>query len=62
MRRRDFVAALGGAAAAGPLAAPAQQPGMPVVGLIHGGSADAVAGRIAAFRPGLTEVGYVEGR
>jgi putative tryptophan/tyrosine transport system substrate-binding protein len=57
MRRRDFIAALGGAAA-WPLAARAQQP-MPVVGFLHSGSASPPH---AGFRQGLTDVGYREGR
>ena len=63
MRRRDFVALLGGAAAAGPLAARAQQPPtMPVVGYLSS-LAQAVSVHFdAAFRRGLSEMGYVEGQ
>src|SRR5215467_3919758 len=61
MRRREFMALLGGAAAAWPLAARAEQP-IPVVGFIAGGSPDASAHFAAAFRTGLNEIGFVEGQ
>ena len=61
--RRKFVAALGGATVvAWPLTARAQQPALPVVGVINGATADASAPRAAAFRKGLNETGYVEGQ
>jgi putative ABC transport system substrate-binding protein len=62
MRRREFMAGLGGAAAMWPLAARTQQPAPPVVAFIDSGSADASARRVAAFRKGLNETGTVEGQ
>jgi putative ABC transport system substrate-binding protein len=62
MRRREFITLVGGTAVAWPLVARAQQPAMPVVGMLNSGSADAYASRNATFLEGLGETGFVEGR
>jgi putative ABC transport system substrate-binding protein len=61
MRRRDFIAGLGSAAAS-PVLASAQQAAVPVVGYLYVGTPEAHAGRVEAFRKGLAEAGYVQGQ
>jgi putative ABC transport system substrate-binding protein len=62
LRRREFVTLLGGAAAAWPIAARAQQQTMPVIGFLGTASANPFAHLIAGFRQGLKETGFVEGQ
>jgi putative ABC transport system substrate-binding protein len=62
MQRREFISLLGGAAAVWPLTVFAQQPALPVIGFLNGASPKELESRVVAFRDGLAEKGYVEGR
>jgi len=62
VKRREFITFLGGAAVAWPLALRAQKPALPLIGYLHSGSPGPLAPEVAAFRQGLYEAGYVEGR
>jgi putative ABC transport system substrate-binding protein len=62
MKRRGFMALIGGAAAAATSLARAQQPAMQVVGFLNGASADGYIPMVVAFRQGLKQAGYVEGQ
>src|SRR5262245_58721763 len=62
MKRHEFITLLGGATIAWPLTARAQRPTMPAIGYIDAGSPEPAAHLVSAFRGGLGETGFVEGR
>ena len=62
MRRREFITIFAGAAGASLLDARAQQSALPVIGFLSSGSPNAYAGRVAGFRKGLNESGYLDGQ
>ena len=62
MRRREFISAIGGAAAVWPLGARAQQPAKPLIGFLNSASPSAYSAMVAAFQDGLNQTGFVDGR
>jgi putative ABC transport system substrate-binding protein len=62
LKRREFIAFVGGAAVAWPLVARAQQSAMPVIGFVHASSREPMARFVSAFRDGLKESGYIDGQ
>src|SRR6188472_3937805 len=62
MRRREFIGLVGSAGAAWPLAARAQQPAIPVVGILYSAPIAGLRDETAAFQTGLVEIGYIDGR
>jgi len=62
MRRRDFIKVVASSAVTWPLAARAQQPGMPVIGFLYGGFQDTALPQVADFKQGLLDAGYAEGK
>jgi putative tryptophan/tyrosine transport system substrate-binding protein len=62
MKRRDFIAGIAGSSAAWPLVARAQQPAMPVIGFLAGGLERTGLPIVTAYKQGLADIGYVEGK